>query len=70
MFHDKDSQHVVHSVYQFFKKTSLMITKTLFIPLFSSNYVLGWDSLQRNVMHYIITLTNNSLSKSIINRTN
>ena len=70
MFHDKDSQHVVHSVSQFSRDPPLMITKTLFIRLFSSNYGLSWDSFQRNVMHFIISLTNNSLSKSIVNRTN
>ena len=52
MFHDKDSYLVDNLDYQFVKKTSLMITKTLFIPSFLSNCGISWDSLQRNVMHY------------------
>ena len=31
---------------------------------------IGWDNLQYNIIHYIITLTNNSLSKTKYNPTN
>ena len=64
MFHDNDSQHVVNLNCQLVKKElAFMITKTLFIPCYSIKCDLGLDNLQLNIMHYIIVLTNNSLSK-------
>ena len=70
-FHDKDSQHVIKLVYQFVKKElAFMITKTLFIRCYTIKCDLSLDSLQHNIMHYIIALTNNSLSQSNFKRTN
>ena len=37
---------------------------TLFIRSHSSEKDLRYDNLQHNIMHYIIALTNNSLSQS------
>ena len=60
MFHDKDSQLIVKLYYQFvMKDLALMITKTLFIRCYSIKYGLSWDSLQHNIMLYIIALTIN-----------
>ena len=65
MFHDKDSQLIVNLDYQLDKKKlAVMIIKTLFKRCYSMNSELRLDFLQRHVMHYIIDLTNNSLSKS------
>ena len=68
MFHDNDSQHVVNLDYQLVKKQlAFMITKTFFIPCYSIKCDLSLDNLKLNIMHYIIVLTNNSLSKVTLN---
>ena len=65
MFHDNDSQLVVNLGYQLDKKElAFMITKTLFILGYTIKCDLSLDSLQHNIMHYIIALTQNSLSQS------
>ena len=70
MFHDNDIQLVVTLDYQLDKKElAFMITKTLFIRCYTIKCDLSLDSLQHNIMHYIIALTNHSLSQSIIKRT-
>ena len=57
---DKDGQTVVNLYYQFvIKEFALMITKTLFLRCYSIKCGLSWDSLQHNIMHYIIALTIN-----------
>ena len=71
MFHDKDSQRVANLDYQLDKKKLvLMITKALFLRCYSRKSGLCLDSMQRNVVHYIFCLTNNSLSKSNFTRKN
>ena len=71
MFHDNDSQLVVNLDYQMAKKElAFMITKTLLIRCYSIKCDLSLDSLQHNIMHYIIALTNNSLSESNFKRIN
>ena len=71
MFHDNDSQLVVNLDYQLTKKElAFMITKTFFIRCYTIKCDLSLDTLQHNIMHYIIALTHNSLSKSNIKRTN
>ena len=71
MFHDNDSQLVVNLNYQLVKKElAFMITKTLFMSCNSIKCDLSLDSVQYNIMHYIIALTNNSLSQSNFKRTN
>ena len=68
MFHDNDSQLVVNLDYQLDKKElAFMITKTLFIRCYTIKCDLSLDSLQRNIMHYIITFTNHSMSKVTLN---
>ena len=68
MFHYNDSQLVVNLDYQLVKKElAFMVTKTLFIPYYTIKCDLSLDSLQHNIMHYIIVLTNNSLSKVTLN---
>ena len=63
MLHDNDSQLVVTLDYQLDKKELvLMISKTLFIRCYTIKCDLSLDSLQYNIMHYIITLTNHSMS--------
>ena len=70
MFHDNESQHVVNLDYQLVKKEfAFMITKTFFIPCYSIKCDVSLDRLQHNIMHYIIALTNNLLSKSNFKRT-
>ena len=70
MFHDDDSQFVVNLDYQLVKKElAFMITKTL-IRCYSIKCDLSLDILQHNMMHYIIALTNNSLSQGNFKRTN
>ena len=55
MFHDNDSQLVVHLDYQLTKKElALMITKTLFIRWYTIKCDLSMDTLEHNIMHYII----------------
>ena len=71
MFHDNDSQLVVNLDYQLVKKElAFMITKTLSIRCYSIKSDLSLDSLQHNIMYYIIALTNNLLSQSYFKRTN
>ena len=68
MFHDNDSQHVVNLDYQLVKKQlAFMITKILFIPCNSIKCDIGLDSFKHNVLHYILAMTNNSLSKVTLN---
>ena len=65
MFHDNDSQLVVNLDYHITKKElAFMITKTKFIRCYTIKCDLRLDTLQNNIMHYIITLTHKSLSKS------
>ena len=52
------------------KELAFMITKTLFIRYYTIKCDLSLDSLQHNIMHYIIALTNNSLSQGNLKRTN
>ena len=71
MFHDNDSQLVVNLEYQLDKKElAFMITKTLFIRCYTIKYDISLDSLQHNIMHYIIALTNHSIFQSYFKRTN
>ena len=52
------------------KELAFKITKTLFIRCYTIKCDLSMDSLHHNIMHYIIALRHNSLSKSNIKRTN
>ena len=71
MFHDNDSKLVVNLDYQLVKKQlAIMITKKLFIGCYCIIFDLSLDSVQHNIMHYIIALTNNSFSQSNFKRTN
>ena len=71
MFHYNDSKLVRNLDYQLVKKElAFMITKTLLIRCYSIKCDLSLDSLQHNIMHYIIILTHNSLSQSNFKRTN
>ena len=71
MFHDNDSQLVVNLNYQLVKKElAFMITKTLVMSCYSRIFDLSLDTVQHNIMHYIIALTNNSLSQGNFKRTN
>ena len=71
MFHDNDKQLVVNLDYEFRQeRTSFMITKTLFIRCYTIECDLSLNSVQHNIMQYIIALTNNSLSQSSFKRTN
>ena len=71
MFHDNDSQLVVNLDYQLEKKElAFMITKTLFIRCYTIKCDLSLDTLQHNILYYIIQLTHNSLSESNIKRRN
>ena len=66
MFHDNDRQLVVNLDYEFSQeRTSFMITKTLFIRCYTINCDLSLNSVQHNIMHYIIALPNNLLSKEL-----
>ena len=65
MFYDNDSQLVVNLNYQLVKKElAFMITKTLFMSCYSIKCDLSLDSVQHNIMHYIIVSTINFLSQS------
>ena len=66
MFLDNDSQHVLVNLdYQLDKKElAFMITKTLIIRCYTIICDLSKCSLQHNIIHYIIALTQNSLSQS------
>ena len=69
MFHDNESQLVVNIDYQLTKKElAFMITKTWNIRCYTIKCDLSLCSLQDNIMHYIIALTNNSLSQSKFKR--
>ena len=71
MSHDNDNQLVVNLGYQLDKKElPLLITKTLFILGYTIKCDLSLDNLQHNIMHYIIALTQNTLSQSNFKRTN
>ena len=71
MFHDKDKQIVLYLDYQLdFKELAFMITKTFFIRSYSIKCDLSLDSLQHNIVHYIISVTNYSLSQSNFKGTN
>ena len=68
MFHDNDSKLVVNLGYLLGKKKFVfMINKTLFIRCYSIKCDLSLDSVDYYIMHYIIALTNNSLSKETLN---
>ena len=68
MFHDNNRQLVVNLNYKLVKKElAFMITKTLFMSCYSTKYDLNLDSVQHNIMRYIIALTNNSLFQSNLN---
>ena len=59
MYHDNDSQLVVNLGYQLDKKElAFMIAKTFFIRCYTVKCDLSLDSLQHNMMHYIVALTN------------
>ena len=71
MFHDNDRQLVVNLDYEFSQeRTCFMITKTLFIRCYTIECDLSLNSVQHNIMHYIIALANNLLSQSSFKRTN
>ena len=71
MVHDNNSQLFVNLEYQLDKKElAFMITKTLFIRCYTIKCDLSLDSLQHNIMDYIIALTNNSISQSNFKKTN
>ena len=64
MFYDNDRQLVVNLDYQFvMKEFALMITKTLIIRCYTIKSDLSKDTLQHNIMHYIIALKHKSLSQ-------
>ena len=68
MFHDNDRIIAVNLVYQLGeKKLVLIINKTLLIRCYSIKCDLSLDSVQHNILHDIIILTNNSLSKETLN---
>ena len=46
------------------ERTCFMITKTLFIRCYTIKCDVSLDSVQHNIMHHIIALTNNLLSQS------
>ena len=70
MFDDNDSQLVVNLDYQLHRKElAFMITKTLFIRCYAIKCDLSLDTLQHNIMHYIIALTNHSNFQSYFKRT-
>ena len=71
MFYDNDSQLVINLDYKLNKKeVAFTITKTLIIRCYTIKNNLNLDTLQHDIMHYIIALTHNSLSQSKIKRTN
>ena len=71
MFHDNDSQLVINLDYQLDKKdVAFMITKILFLRCYTIKCDLSLDTLQHNIMHYIIALRNHSLSQRYLKRTN
>ena len=71
MFHDNDSQLVVNLDYQLDKKElAFMITKSLLIRCYTIKCDINLDSLQHNIMHYIIALTNHLIFQNYFKRTN
>ena len=71
MFHDNDSQLVVNFDYQLdWKDLDILITKTLFIGCYTIKCDLNLDTLQHNIMYYIIALRNHSISQRYFKRTN
>ena len=71
MFQDNNSQIVITLDYHLVKKElAFMITKTLFIHCYFIIYDISLDSLEDNILHYIIALTNNSHSQSNFKPTN
>ena len=63
MFHDNDSQLVVNLNYKLVKKElAIMITTLLYMPCYSIKCDRSLNSVQHNILHYIIALTKNSLS--------
>ena len=67
MFHDNDSQLVVNLDFQLVKKDlAFMITKTLFIRCYTIKCHISLDTLQHNIMHYIIALTNHSIFPKLL----
>ena len=71
MFHDNDSQLIANLDHQLERKElAFMITKTLIIRCYTIKLDLGLDTLQHNIMHYIIALRNHSLPQSNFKRTN
>ena len=70
MFHDNESQLVVNLDCQLDKKgLAFMITKTLFIRCYTIECDISLDTLQHNIMRYIIALRNLSLSQRYFKRT-
>ena len=60
MFHDKVRQLLVNLDSQLVtKELAVMKTRTMFIRCYSIKCGLSWNSLQHNIMHYIIALTIN-----------
>ena len=71
MFHDNNSQLVVNLDYQLDQKElAFMITKSLFIRCYTIKCNLSLNSVQHNIMRYIIALTNYSIWQNNIKRTN
>ena len=60
MDNDNYGHLVVNLDYQLIKKElAFMRTKISFIRCYSIKYDISFDSVQNNIMHYIIALTNN-----------
>ena len=71
MFHDNDSQLVINLEYQLDKKEfAFMITKSLSIRCYTIECNISLDTLQHNIMHYIIASTNHLIFQSYFKRTN
>ena len=71
MFHDNDRQLVVNLDYELTKKDlSFKITKTLITRCYTTKCDLSLDTLQHNIMQYIIALTHNSISQINFKRRN
>ena len=71
MFHDNDSQLVVNIKLPVGKeRTSFHDNLDLFISCYTIKCDLSLNSVQHNIMHYIMPLTNNSLSQGNFKRTN
>ena len=71
MSHDNDNQLVVNLDYQLdMKELAFMKIKTLSIRCYTIKCDLSLYSWQHNIMHYIIALTENTLSQSNFKRKN